>query len=117
MWSNPKKYKKHVEKRLREQEIIDELDYQNKTFNVLANAPKITIAIPNKGDMISGKMQVVVDEWVVLLGKKGEIVTSYPFDKDSSTFEQNEIQAGSKIYEHSIDGKTRKILKKLFDVS
>lgn len=115
MWSNPKKYKKHVEKRLEEGVINDEQDYQNKTFSVFAKAEKITIAKSLKADMISAKMQVLVDDWIVLLGTEAQIVTSYKFDPIAETFEEKHTKFGDAVYEQPIDSKTREILKKLFD--
>jgi hypothetical protein len=115
MWSNPKKYKKHIEKRLDEGVINNEQDYQNKTFSVFAKAEKITIAQSLKSDMISGKMQVLVDDWIVLLGTNGQIVTSYKFDPIAETFEEKHTKFGDTVYEQSIDSKTRELLKKLFD--
>ena len=117
LWSNKKRYDEHIDKRIRFGEITSEMDYQNKTFDVLANASKIIIAIPKDSGMISGKVQLVVDGWVVVLGENGEIVTSYPFDKSKQTFEQNEINAGSEIYEHSMIEKTSEILKRVFGLS
>ena len=116
MWSNPQKYHDHVRRRLKAGHITSEIDYAKKTFLTLANAEKLVIAIPKQGDMISGKMELIAKNWIVLLGTSGEIVTSYPLNPLKPSFEDNEQQFGSKIYEHTIDKRTQEILKRVFDV-
>lgn len=114
LWSNEKKYHKHIEKRLLNDDISDAADYQNKTFNVLANAEKLTIAMSTTSSMISGKMQLETDEWIVILSADGKIVTSYPREQSKLTFEQNHSSFGDTIYEYAIIESIRESLKKLF---
>lgn len=82
----------------------------------MANAEKLVIAIPKQSDMISGKMELVAKNWIILLGASGEIVTSYPLNPLKPSFEDNERQFGSKIYEYTIDKRTQEILKRVFDL-
>lgn len=77
----------------------------------------MTVAIPKEGDMIAGKLQLSANGWVVLASQDGKIITSYPFDKNRQSFEENENQQGKTIYEHSINSETRKILKRVFGLS
>ena len=116
LWFNPDKYDGHIDKRLRLGHISSKSDYEARTFEVLANASKITIAIPPEGDMISGKFQLVVDGWIVLVELGGKIITSYEFMQSKSTFEKNETERGHKIYEHNISAKDREILKRVFNL-
>ena len=116
LWFNPEKYDPHIEKRVELGHISSKADYEARTFDVLANAKKIKVAIPPEGDMISSKFQLVADGWIVLVSLDGKIITSYEFMKDKSTFEQNETGRGHKIYEYSISTKDREILKRVFDL-
>ena len=117
LWTNPENYNGHIDKRIRLGHISSKSDYEARTFDVLANAKKITVAIPATGDMISGKLQLVADGWAVLTTHDGRIITSYGFEKDKPTFEQNEIKHNRSIYEHTIRAEDRKILKRVFNLS
>lgn len=117
LWFNPEKYDAHVNKRIKLGHISSKSDYESRTFEVLANAQKIKIAIPLEGDMISAKLQLVIGSWLVLVELGGKIITSYEFIKDKSTFEENETARGHKIYEYDINAKDREILKRVFHLS
>jgi len=108
-WYSEKSYNKHVVKRTKLGEIVDAADYEAKTRDVIANAQKLIVVTPTKG-MISGKLQIISNGWIVLIGEEGKIITSYPFDENKLSFEQRHIDNGDIVYEYFISSTIKKIL-------
>ncbi|MDF1583885.1 MAG: phage minor head protein [Methyloprofundus sp.] len=105
-----KSYDKHLEKRIKNGDIKDAADYHNKTMAVIQNATALTVAIPKEG-MVGGKLQITQDDWIVLIGIEGRIITSYPFDERKVTFEERHKDEGDQVYEYIISAAIRTLLK------
>jgi hypothetical protein len=114
LWISDESFDKHIVKRKGAGDILDEMDYAKHTFDVLSSASIMKIAINNDERLNSGKFQVASSDWAVLVSESGKIVTSYPFDPNKSTFEQNHERVGDKIHEHTISRANREILKRVF---
>ena len=116
LWYSGKSYQKHVEKRIAKGDIKDENDYKLKTFEAISKSKNMVVAV-SKGDMISGKLQIGSDGWVVLIGIDGKIVTSYPFDSEKVTFSERHKQMGDTVYEYTINPEIKKLLNRVFIAS
>ena len=115
LWANPKKFGKHVHKRLHSGEVSSPAEYALKTFEVLASAQKITVAEPRDLAMHpTAKVQVVADGWVVLLSFQGRIVTAYPFDAQMLQFEERHRNMGDSVHEHHLSQEHCRLLAQLF---
>lgn len=115
LWANPKKFGKHVTKRARDGDIDSVADYATKTFLVLAQARRLTVALPVSPAMHpTAKVQLFAAGWTVLLSEEGRIVTSYPFDPDQQQFEERHRALGDTLHDHEISQDHRAALAQLF---
>jgi hypothetical protein len=111
-WYSSKSYNAHIEKRIEKGDIIDEADYEEKTLNVIINATILTVAIPASG-LIGGKLQVMANGWIVLIGEDGKIITSYPFDPNKVPFGIRHKEQGDYVYEYAINERIKELLKRI----
>ena len=115
IWTSDKFRIKHIAKRVASGEVVDEFDYAKKTFEVMARADTMTLVDPvNQSLRVTGKIQIEIDGWVVLISEEGKIVTSYPAYPNLQSFEKRHQENGDFVYEKQIDRKYRAILAQLF---
>lgn len=115
IFDNDASFAKHVQKRMERGEILSEHDYAEKTFDVLANADTMTVALPARAEMLpTGKMRLTDGIWIVLLGERGNVVTSRPFWPDLVQFEQRHKAMGDHVYDQRIPKAYRDALARVF---
>jgi hypothetical protein len=96
-------------------DVVNKADYAEKTLAVLAMASTTKLVDPlNKAMKVTGKIQVYVGGWVVLLNESGSIVTSHPFNPEKVTFEQRHKEMWDRVYEQRISQQHRKTLERIF---
>lgn len=115
VFSSDRAYSKHLKKRIIIAEVDSAEDYAAKTFAVLSEARSLVIAEATDQTRAStGKMRLTDGSWIVLLGERGDIITSYPFKKEKVSFEQRHMELGDTVYEQSITNTYRKLLARVF---
>lgn len=115
LWVSDRFRERHIAKRIAEGAITNEQEYARLTFDVLANASKMVVAEPvSSGMRITGKIQVEVGGWIVLLSEEGHVITSYPFVGSAKAFEARHIEMGDHVYEQEITSDDRAVLAQLF---
>ena len=115
VWISSESLDKHVKKRVRERVINDIDDYAKSTFEVLALSTNMIIVEPISNDMLlTAKIQLSHDGWIVLLNEFGQIITSHPFVQGREIFEDRHRKLGDKVYEQEISSYYRSILAQLF---
>jgi hypothetical protein len=116
VWSNPNKFSSHVVKRIETGHTLSAEEYAAQTFSVLAHAKTMTLAIPSSNNgLATGRLRLKADDWIVLLGNRGEIVTSYRYEPGKETFDSRHARMGDAIYDYAIPDEIRRILAQIFD--
>lgn len=115
IFDNDASFAKHLQKRMERGEILSEQDYAEKTFGVLANAATLTVVLPARAEMLpTGKMRLTNGAWIVLLGERGNVITSHPFRPDLVQFEQRHEAMGDDVDDQSIPKTYRDALARVF---
>ena len=114
LFQSPAHFDRHAAKRMKMEHADSEQEWATLTFNTLAIATEMTLAIPGSGDMLSGMVAMTARNWVVIVGNEGQIVTSYQTEPGKPGFADNHRKAGDSIYEHTFTPDTRDTLARLF---
>ena len=120
LWNSEKELKKHINKRLKYNQIDinnPEIDYMKKTFETLEKSISIIYEKPKKNaprdwhKLLYNKE----NEWIVIVGENGKLITSYPLDCLFETLLQ--IHGNSyefyKLEKEAVNDRFRKIIKDL----
>ena len=91
-------------------------DYAAQTFAVLARAKIMTIAVPSSSNgLATGRLRLKADDWIVLLGSNGEIVTPDRYEPGKETFDSRHAKMGDAIHDYAIPDEIRRILAQVFN--
>jgi hypothetical protein len=114
LWINADSFDRHVEKRVKMGHIDTEVQMISRIFNVMAEADKVVVSIP-QGDhgLLTGMLALKVVDWIVLLSEDGKIITAYQFEPDKEQFIERHQRYGDSINEYVIKPEDRAILTQL----
>lgn len=114
LFQTPAHFDRHAAKRIKMAHADSVQDWAAMTFDTLALAAGMTLAIPGTGDLLSGMVAMTAGNWVVIVGNAGQIVTSYQTEPGKPGFADNHRKVGDSIYEHTFTSDTRDALARLF---
>lgn len=84
IWNDIGAYSKHIKKRMKNGDIIDEFEYLINTFEVLSSSKEAFIEKYPKDDLDIWDRVFYNKEkkWAVIIGENGKILTSYKIRDD-----------------------------------
>lgn len=118
LWNDIGSYSKHIKKRMKHQDIKDELEYLMKTFEVLSSTDFAYVEFyPNeKVDIWDRVFYNKQKDWAVVVGENGKILTSYKIRDDIiETLEKHKKLFQSQYERKEVSDEFSKIVKQIYE--
>jgi hypothetical protein len=118
LWNDIGSYAKHIKKRIRYQDVEDELEYLVKTFEVLSDTSFAYLEYyPNEEmDIWDRVFYAKQKNWAVVVGENGKILTSYKIRDDIiKTLEKHKELFQSKYEMEEVSDAFSKIVRQIYE--